>query len=311
MPESELIMESSSIEESEKEMQGIAIASEIAAIQRRAKTDEDYQQILEKTSELKKLFGITVPEGRLTGEISKQIEKAKEILGKDFLGPEAIEKTFGTKIESAEIPAIPFPQAELEKAKELGQFLVLRINSGPDGKPLTMQSMNNLLEEKYETDGSKVLYDTDWYEKEEFFTNETPRLAWALTSKEMIPDSTDKNYLEQTDAIVDYLGKIFPEDLPEKYQKAIQEYQNQRTEIEPLIDSDWQKAAERLESLEITKLTRQAPVEAIYDLLMYHRNNDERLLEGKYTWTKRRDSDGRLVGVGDFGSGGAGAFGWA
>jgi len=292
------------IEESEKETQGVAIAAEIAVLRGKAKTNEDYKKILEKTSELKKLFGLTSPEGKLSGEVAKQIEKAKEILGSDCLGPEEVKKAFGIEIGSAKIPEIPFSLVELEKAKELGQFLVLRTNIGPDGKPLTMQAINNLLHEKYEKDDAKVLYDTDWYKEETFFTDETPELSWALTSKKEIPNSTDKNYLEQTDAIVDYLNQIFPKGLPEEYKKAVKEYQGQKAEIKSLINDDWKKAAQKLESLEITKLTRQAPVEALYDLLIYHKNNDERLLENMYTWTKRRGSDGGLVDVGSFDSDG-------
>ena len=231
-------------------------------------------------------------------------EKAKEIMGKYYLGSEAVEKAFGIKLEINEIPAIPFSMGELEKAKKLGQFLVLRVNSGPDGQPLTMQSMNNLLKERYEKDSSKVLYNIDWYEKEEFFTNETPKLTWALTSKEVIPNSTDKNYLEQIDAIVDYLNQISPEGLPEEYQKAVEEYKNQRAEIEPLIDSDWEKAAGMLEELKITELTRQSPAEALYDLVLYFQTNGEKLLPNRYICTKRRASDGKLVNVGGFGSGG-------
>ncbi|MCL5795647.1 MAG: hypothetical protein M1338_04830 [Patescibacteria group bacterium] len=297
-------------EEAEKETQGIALASEIAQLRDQAKTDKDYKIILQKTLELKRLFRVAKPETKLTGEIAEQIEKAEKILGKDCLGPEAVEKTFGISLESAKIPSIPFSSAELEKAKEMGQFLVLRVSTGPDGEPLTIEVMNDLLREKYATDESKVFYDTDWYKDEEFFTNETPEFTWALTSKEVIPNSTDKNYLGQTDAIVEYLNQIFPAGLPEEYQQAVEEYQSQRIEIESLISSDWQKAAEQLELLEITKLTRQTPVEAIYDLLMYHQNNGERLLENMYTWTKRRRSDGRLVDVGFFDADGVDVNNW-
>jgi hypothetical protein len=156
-------------QEAEKETQGIVIAKEIAELRSRAQTDADYEVVLQKTSELKGLFGIA-SESELGKEAVESIEKAKEILGGDCLGAEAVEKTFGLKLESAKIPAIPFSATELERAKSLGQMLVLRANKGPDGKPLTMQAMNNLLKEKYKKAGSKLLYDTDWYKGEEFYT---------------------------------------------------------------------------------------------------------------------------------------------
>ena len=48
-------------------------------------------------------------------------EQAKEILGKDMLGPEAVNATFGFSPEA--IPPIPFSIEDLERAKELNQFL--------------------------------------------------------------------------------------------------------------------------------------------------------------------------------------------
>ncbi len=92
--------------------------------------------------------------------------------------------------------------------------------------------------------------------------------------------------------------------MPKEFQEAVEEFNGQRAEIEGLIDSDWKEAAARLEALKITELTRQTPVEALYDLLMYQQNNSERLLENMYSWTGRRGSGGLLVGVGLFLSGG-------
>jgi len=286
-------------EDAEKEAKGMAIAKEIATLRSRARTDSDYEVILQKTFELKGIFGIT-SESALEGEIAEQIEKAKEILGNDCLGPNEVKKAFGIEIKSTEVPSIPFSAAELEKAKSLGQFLVLRVNHDLDGSPLTMQRMEGLLKTRYESEDEKVLYDTDWYESEKFFTEETPEMEWALTSKEVIPDSTDKNYLHQTDTLKDYLNQVFPEGLPAEYQEAVQEFTSQRDEIERLISDDWKEAAARLEALKITQLTRKTPVETLYDLLMYHQNNGERPLENMYSWTNRRYSGGRLVYVGFF-----------
>jgi len=61
-----------------------------------------------------------------------------------------------------------------------------------------------------------------------------------------------------------------------------------------------------LEALNLTELCRQSPVEALYDITAYFQTTGERLLPNRYTWTKRRGSGGRLVGVGGFDSGGVG-----
>jgi hypothetical protein len=259
----------------------------------------------EKTAE-------THPETKLESRVAEQIEKAREILGRDVMGPEEIAKAFGMRFETKDIPEIPFSREELEKAKILGQFLVLRAAQSPDGSPLTMGKMNELLKKSFEKESKgKILCDeTGWKKKEGFFIRETPRVSWALTSKEVIPDSTSKNYLKQTREIVKYCEeKVFSGKLPAEYREAIKEFEAQEKEIAKLMDSDWQKAAEKLADLKINQLTRQTPVEALYDTLAYFQNTGQRLNEKMYAWTSRRSSGGGIVGVGDFDSDGAGADG--
>lgn len=287
-------------EDAEKESRGVAIAQEIATLRDRARTDSDYEAIWQKTLELKGLFSIA-SKSELGGEVAEQFEKAKEILGSDALGPAEVEKAFGIRVDLAEVPSIPFSATELERAKELGQFLVLRVNRDPEGSPLTMQRMQGLLEARFAAKSEAILYNTDWYKDEKFFTEETPRMEWALTSKEVIPSSPDKNYLEQTETIINYLNQVFPGGaLPPKYQEAVQEFTSQKSEIERLMSADWQEAAARLETLKINQLTRQTPVEALYDLLIYQQNNEKRLMENMYSWTKCRSSEGKFVIVGSF-----------
>ncbi|PIZ01061.1 hypothetical protein COY62_00405 [bacterium (Candidatus Howlettbacteria) CG_4_10_14_0_8_um_filter_40_9] len=242
---------------------------------------------------------------KLSADISERIREAKEIMNKDFIGPSEIKTAFGFEPELATIPEIPFERSELERAKELGQMLVLRVGKNGDGEPMTMKNMGNLLSDKVK-DGGKVFYNTDWYKDEAFFKDEQLKDEWVLVSREVIPDSTSKSYLEQTEALVDYLkNKVFESaGLPKEYQDAISEFESQKAEIAGLIDSDWQKAAERLGNLSIAQMTRQTPAEAIYDLITAYQNTDERLLPNIYTWTSGRASDGKLVGVGHFESDG-------
>ncbi|MDP3956352.1 MAG: hypothetical protein Q8Q18_03870, partial [bacterium] len=52
------------------------------------------------------------------------IEHAAEILGKEnVFGPKEVEKTFGVRL--TEVPGISFSVEEIERAKNLGQMLVL------------------------------------------------------------------------------------------------------------------------------------------------------------------------------------------
>jgi len=245
--------------------------------------------------------------------------EAKEILKQDFLGKEEIEKALNIEIDETSIPEIPFSREDIERAKELNQFLILRTDKIDKKTPLTMENINKHLKGKTK-DGGKILYSGDetgkikddaWY-KPESLLKETPILSWALVSKEVIPESTSKNYLEQTELIIKYLKeKVYKDtDTPEVYQQAITEFEKEKEEIAGLIKTDWKKAAEKLEKLQINQLTRQTPIETIYNLIAYLHTNNQRLLENKATWTKRRFSDGRLVHVGHFDADGAYLYCW-
>ncbi len=294
----------------DQEAQGVALAQEIANLQKTASTDEDYEAILRKANAIKELFGVE-SEGKLLGEVLEQIAEAKEIFGSDCMGPDEIKEAFGFVIEPSEVPKIPFGRAELEKAKEMGQMLVLR-------SPMTLNEINGNLNGKVK-DSNKLLYGFDettgrfkddcWY-KDEAFLDERIETKWALVSKAEIPDSTSKNYLDQMEKMIDYLKESFSgEEMPEVYDEAIKEYAMKKGEIARIISSDWQKAAEELEGLKLNQLLRQTPAEAVYDLALYFQTTGTRLMENMYTWTKRRPSDGGLVSVGRFRSGGVGVDG--
>lgn len=221
-------------------------------------------------------------------------EYAAEILGKEFLGPEAIKKAFSFELLAELIPPIPFTIEDLERAKELNQFLILRI-------PLTMQKMGEILSDQ------KVFSDTSWYQNEAFYTTELSKPGWALVSKEPIPNSTNQNYIEQTQTICDYLdSEVFGnvDEMPELYQAAIMEFEAKKQHLEELMGTDWQACVKELSELQITKLTRQSPADVVHDLFVYKQNNEQRLLENVYTWASARSSVGNLVGVGLFWSDG-------
>ena len=170
-----------------------------------------------------------------------------------------------------------------------------------------MKKMQELLSDEFKKDGyGKMFYDTDWYKEEEFFTGDYPKMSWVLTGKEIITDSNNKNYLQQTESIIDYIKeKVFKGGaLTKEYQDAIKEFAEQKGKISKLMKDDWQEAAKILEELKITKITRQSPVEFMYDILVYFKNNKQRLYENMYAWTARRASDGELVDVGAFDSDG-------
>lgn len=262
----------------------------------------------EHTSQRRSLNELPTDRTISAGEVSSShetvsLETAERIMDTEFFGPEAIKKTFGVEFSSSETPSIPYSATELERARELGQFLILRTDRDHEGKPLTMQRMQQTLQELFDRERKgKVFFNTDWYKDEDFFKKGVCKPRWALVSKNVIPESTNANYLVQTEKLADYVrNQVFKGGtVPPEYEEAIREFHLQRADIEHFFTSDWQEAARRLAELKLNQLTRRAPVESVYDTLVYFQNNDKRLLQDEYDWTIGRYAVGALVLSGVF-----------
>ncbi len=269
----------------------------------------------EKTGAAPEVKRTATPEAKLEGPIAEQIEAAIEKLGREnVFGPQEVEKTFGVRL--AEVPDVPFSVEELERAEKLGQMLVLRVDKTPDGKPMSMEAMNEILVKKWKKEGKGEIFNSadgwkNWI-GEEFFTKEHPRLGWALVSKDVMPESLSKNYLEQTEVIIKTLKeKAFKDlELPDEYTEAIAEFESKKKKLAGLMDSNWQEAAKQLAELKITQLTRQTIPEAVYDVAMYHDKNNKRLLADTYAWLASLHPGGSLVNLGHFGAEGVSGGGW-
>lgn len=265
-------------------------------------TVEEARELLEESEE--------ETETEQRGE-SADAERAREILGVDFLGEMAVENAFQISLVSEDIPDIPFSEEELEAAR--GRERLILTVGNLEGMPATMQNIANLGQKTSVVTGKgKVLYAQDWYKNEDFFTKDTPKLRWRLVTKDLIPNSTSKTYLQQTEAIADYIRNTAysGRPLPDEFEEAIVEFEREKARLAPLIDSDWQRAAKELAALKLNQLTRQSPVEVIYDSIVIAQNTNERLIPDKYTWTNRQTSAGDLVYVGGCGPEGADVSRW-
>ncbi|MBM3209248.1 ATP-dependent Clp protease ATP-binding subunit [Candidatus Shapirobacteria bacterium] len=246
-------------------------------------------------------------------ELSRpSFQKEKKIMGLEFFGPDEVERAFGFRIDRDSIPDIPFSPQELREAKANGQYLMLFVPNKADGTGITAQELVNTLSGQFERDtNGKIQYRVDWYEKEKFYTHDTPRPAWRLITKEGIP-CADHNYLEQTDDIVRYLkDTIFRgETIPPEFQEAIDEFEREKEDLRKNISSKWEETARRLAELKLTRLTRPTLVEERWAWLVYFKNRGQRLLENTHTNTCSQSSGGLLVAVGDADADGARVSGW-
>ncbi len=236
------------------------------------------------------------------------IREALEVMrAENVFGPEAAAATFGLDIDSMDIPPVPFSRAELERARELGQFLVFRVSKAADGTPLSLRKMGEILTPRFAAENKgAVLRNTDWCKDEPFFKWDAPTAGWALVSREVVPNTASKNFLRQTEELVRYLrNEAFKgAELPKKYADAIAQFDAAKSGIAKMLSTDLQKAAEKLESLDITSLTRQSPAEAAYDAMITFDRAGVRHLPGIFTWTSRLSADALFVCVGDFDPGG-------
>lgn len=200
-------------------------------------------------------------------------EEAEEIMGNDFLGPQAIEETFGIHLEAEDIPKIPFSKEELESAKRLGQFLVLRTEKAPDGKDLTIMKM-----EKIAKDVSKPIMVGRKCKRalnKEGLVNESPREGWALVTKHPLDYSID--CMHQIAASIGYLKRRFTDNqkTPIEYEKAFEEFAAAQDSVNALRGRKGKKSEENdiVKKLKITELTKPSISEVIYDSLVYQKNN--------------------------------------
>ncbi|OFZ77729.1 MAG: hypothetical protein A3K03_07865 [Bdellovibrionales bacterium RIFOXYD1_FULL_44_7] len=284
---------------------------------------QEYEPDKYKTSTQKKAEGVLKEADEMKRAQGKEtisgieFQEAKELLGEDLIGPEEVEKTWGVRPE--DVPEIPFSREELERAKEMGQMLVLRVEKTEDGKPMSMEAMIDIIQKRWDKEGKGKLLYTDneyknWKERTGAdFGQKAPRAGWTLVSRELLPQSTSKNYAQQTELMVAYLkDTVFKDmEIPEEYEEAFQEWEQVKQtdkNIQELLRNpdnpkyDWQQAAEELAELKITQLTRQSIQETIYDLALYYDKNGKRLLPNVYTWSNPRSTDGYLVYLGYFGA---------
>ncbi len=237
------------------------------------------QKKVEQALDVAKKEGL-IPEGK---ETNIEFGEAREIFGKDFLGPEAIQTTFGVELtpdELQEVEDIPFTREELEQAKQLGMMLVLRVPRLGEGKterPLTIDSARELFSGG-DTLGDpkkkkkKVFYGPkgeSWYDAQKFATQDTPKLGWGLVMKSVLPDSLKKNWYEQE-----------------------------------VVLKKWAKD----NNIDPSLVKRRTPVEIAYDTLIYYGENKESLLADKFDRSGVQSSDGSSVGVGLFDSDGLNVY---
>jgi hypothetical protein len=192
------------------------------------------------------------------------LNEARALFGKAFIGPERVAETLGWK---GSVPAISFSRDELVRAQGLGQQLILFVESA-GATAITMRWLNALLERK--ASGSYVVCEPSPRSvRQAFYDDHVPRGGWALVTPGLVPETAGKDFIGQTQALADYLrNAVFAgSSLPERHRAALDEFERQLPEIRKLCDVPiWQdlEPATRLEALLVNQLARERPVEVLY-----------------------------------------------
>lgn len=244
----------------------------------------------------------------LLEEFTVTIEKAKELIGVgNFFGLEEAKKAFDVDLKEEQIPKIPFSAAELERARELDQILILRIGRDTKGNFLALETMA-------EAELYPKFHGSDWC-KDETFMYRGINTQWALVSKNFVSNSDNKkNYLEQTELLVAHLKEVVFEDqaIPRQLQKAIDQFEEymrmnfegkSKAEIKEKMEMILDNSGEPT-SLLVNQLCRQTPVEAVYDSTVYMLNTGKELmLPNEYLWSNdvaRKSNVGHIIAISNY-----------
>ena len=234
------------------------------------------------------------------------------------------------------LPPLP-PKEEIERYAALGFDMRLEVSTVPDGKNITPEWMNSILQEVFDhlpdtsPKAGRVLWqdaskpNDNWYKKppETFYKDAKLETCWVFTSgtntrgctQGILDASKGENYLKQTDEIVKFVEQLYPngQPLPQDIDipGAIQQFKTKRGAIEPnLTGSNWKNAADDLARLDINQIFRPEAQEVLFyfaqTFLNSPPNQRERLLEALYAWTKTQCSSGCLVSAGGGAPRGAG-----
>ncbi len=126
------------------------------------------------------------------------LERAKEIMGNNIIGPDELRAIEWIRMDDLDIPTIPFSETELE-VKKNDYLLILTVDSMSDGKELTIRNLQSIFGKDPEIN-EPCFYNQDWYEKENFI--DVPlKKEWILIRKNVYEDSR----------------AVMPNELAEKY----------------------------------------------------------------------------------------------
>ncbi len=194
------------------------------------------------------------------------LDEARALLGKDVYGPQELAVVFGPLDPKAGELPIPYGLADIEAAKKAGEMLVLRIANAADGQPITIVRMIEKIPHAFDRDLlQKTGYQlkSDWgIELEPLAQRITCRPGWSFVCKEILSDTRNLSYDEQTPRLREYAAQL-------------------------QVSAD--------------SVRRRTATEAVFDTVVAFVSRGERFLEKSWDWTSSETVDGGYLNIGGFG----------
>lgn len=203
---------------------------------------------------------------------------ATAALGSAVLGPAELQQALGydplavlTADERRAVGRVPFGAADLERAKQAGEVLVLRVPRHPDG-PLTMVALAERLgglDPKVHTGVGYSLRDEWTIDTQPFATEDVCAAGWWLVHRAPLASTCNRTYRAQDDALA-----------------ALGPAANGRP-------------------------ARRSAVEIAFDTLLWFRVRGERLLADRWDWSRSPSNDQGFAALGEFGDKGLGVIAYS
>jgi hypothetical protein len=108
--------------------------------------------------------------------------KAREIMGKNFLGLPEVRSGFSILLDPEVFLAIPFSEETLRAKKDTHVLIA--------GASLSLNDIRKIADDDF--------FDTDWYRREPFANNKMVSARWYLLRKEPVMESRSKTYDQQS-----------------------------------------------------------------------------------------------------------------
>jgi hypothetical protein len=123
------------------------------------------------------------------------INLAGKIMGKNFIGPEQLNKIARRlnifKLHENKTPPVPFSESLL-RANKNSHLLVFGVARHKNGRPLTINTLRKIFGAD-PSRGEPCFYNQDWYETQAFANKANPDFEWHLLRKNIIDESRGQN----------------------------------------------------------------------------------------------------------------------